>query len=395
MWIFYNIYSGDLIPFAPMKKTLICITLSFLFWTSSFAQKDAIIQNAIDSIRTSSDYPGLVFTFIYRDKNVHTFASGWADKEQGIPMTTAHKLHGGSTGKTVVSAVVMQLVEEEKIALDDMVSKYLGKHNWYSRVANADQITIKNLLQHTSGIVRYEFKEVFLKDLVKDPYKVWAPEELLAYVLDDEPPFEAGKGFTYSDTNYILLGMIIEQVTGNTFYKEADKRVLTPLGIKSFIPTNTNQIDNMAQGYYEEGSDYALDFKAPFLVDGKAQNNIQFEWTGGGYAYENADYAKLLMAIYEGELFEMESLGNAFFDFVEAEEIRGEYGLGVIRYIYPEIGELIGHSGFFPGYYTMGFYHPETGQTFTMQVNCTQMPQLKNFRNDYLNLIQLIINWSN
>jgi len=100
-----------------------------------------------------------------------------------------------------------------------------------------------------------------------------------------------------------------------------------------------------------------------------------------------------LIAIYEGELFDMEALGNAFFDFVEAEEIRGKYGLGVIRYEYPEIGELIGHSGFFPGYYTMGFYHPETGQAFTMQVNCTQMPQLKNFRDDYLRLIRLSLSF--
>ncbi len=378
-----------------MNKLLTWITLSVLCTTNSFGQKDVLIQNTLDSIKESSNYPGIVFTYIDSHKRLHAFASGWADTEQGTKMTVDHKLHGGSTGKTVVSAVVMQLVEERKISLDDKVSKYLGKYHWYSRIANADQITIKNLLQHTSGIVRYEFKEAFLKDLIKYPDKVWKPEELLAYVLDDKPPFEAGKGFTYSDTNYILLGMIIEQVTGNTFYKEARERVLTPLGINSFTPTHTNQIDNMAQGYYDEGSGYALGFKAPFLVDGKAQNNMQFEWTGGGYAYKNADYARLLLAIYEGELFNLETLGDSFFDFVEAEEIRGEYGLGVIRYEYPEIGELIGHSGFFPGYYTMGFYHPESKQVFVMQINCTQMPQLSNFRNDYLELIKLVHSFNN
>lgn len=396
MSIFYNdLYNFRLkfVVFARMTKILTWTILSVLCWTNAFAQKDTVIQHTLDSIRISSDYPGIVFTFIDSDKNVHAFASGWADKEQGIKMTVDHKLHGGSTGKTVVSAIIMQLIEEGEITLDDSISQYLGKYNWYSRLANTDQITIKNLLQHTSGIVRYEFKEAFLNDLTKDPDKVWKPEELLAYVLDDEPPFEPGRGFTYSDTNYILLGMIIEQVTGNTFYKEAEERVFTPLGIESFSPTNNNQIDNMAQGYYDEGTDYALGFKAPFLVDGKAQNNTQFEWTGGGYAYKNSDYAKLLIAIYEGELFDMEALGNAFFDFVEAEEIRGKYGLGVIRYEYPEIGELIGHSGFFPGYYTMGFYHPETDQAFTMQVNCTLMPQLKNFRDDYLRLIRLSLSF--
>lgn len=83
-------------------------------------------------------------------------------------------------------------------------------------------------------------------------------------------------------------------------------------------------------------------------MDGEAQNNMQFEWTGGGYAYKNSDYARLLKSIYEGEAFDMEALEEEFFDYADAEEIGGMYGLGVIKYEFPGLGTFIGHSGFFP-----------------------------------------------
>ncbi|WP_370086474.1 serine hydrolase domain-containing protein [Ekhidna sp.] len=356
-----------------------------------FGQSDKEIQAALDSIQKSAGFPGVVFTYIDTDGNVRAFASGMADEENNIAMSTDHKLHGGSTGKTVVSAVIMQLVSEGSIALDDKVSRYLGDNIWYSRLANAAEITVRNLLQHTSGIIRYEFKEAFLNDLAVDPSKIWKPEELLSYVLDDEPPFAVGEGFTYSDTNYILLGMIIEKVTGNTFYQEAENRVLKPLNITTFSPTNNSTIPNMAQGYYTEGSDYALGFRAPFLVDGKAQNNMQFEWTGGGYAYRNSDYARLLKSLYEGEVFDMDELGDEFFSYANAPEINGQYGLGVIKYVFPGLGTFIGHSGFFPGYNTAGFYHPDSGQVFTMQINSTNEAQLQRFFGSYLGLVRMIM----
>ena len=84
------------------------------------------------------------------------------------------------------------------------------------------------LMNHTSGLVRYEFKEQFTKDLTANPDRVWKPEELIAYILDTQPPFAAGKGWDYSDTNYIVLGMIIEKVTGTSYYDLAKARLLNP-----------------------------------------------------------------------------------------------------------------------------------------------------------------------
>ena len=117
---------------------------------------------------------------------------------------------------------------------------------------------------------------------------------------------------------------------------------------------------------------------------------MQFEWTGGGYAYRNQDYARLLNAIMSGEAFSMEYLKDDYFNFIDAPEIQGSYGLGVIKYDFPGIGTLIGHSGFFPGYNTVGFYHVESEQIFTMQINSTDLPQLQQFFGDYLGLVRML-----
>lgn len=372
-----------------MKKIIFPLLLCIGLATN--AQNDSRLQSILDSVRQASDYPGIIFTHVDSKGRINSVASGFANKEMGTKMTPAHRLHGGSSGKTIVSAVVMQLIQESKLSLDELVSTYFQDADWFSRVANSSTITIRHLLNHSSGIVRYEFKEAFLKELAEQPSKVWKPEELLEFVLDDEPAFEAGSGFTYADTNFILLGMIVEKITGSRFYKVADDRILKPLKLESFTPTNQKVVPDMAQGYYIEGSEYALGFKTPFLVNGMPQNNMQFEWTGGGYAYKNQDFAQWLKYLIEGEAFDMNQMAGEYFSFIDAPEISGEYGLGLMKYSFSGIGNFYGHSGFFPGYNTMGYYHLESKQVFTMQVNSTEMAHLRKFFSDYLHIVRKLL----
>lgn len=363
------------------------LIISFFCWGQSEST-----QQLVDSIRNKSGYPGIVYSVVDSDGVSATFPSGWASVEEKVAMTKSHKLHGGSTGKTIVSALIMQLVQEGKLSVDDPVQKHLASYEWYDRLVNNETIKVKHLLQHSSGIIRYEFKEEFLSDLLKDPDRVWKPEDMIGYVLDDEPPFAAGEGFTYADTNYILLGMIIEKISGKSFYNLASEKVIQPLGLESITPTNTRVVENMAQGYYTEGSEYALGFKAPFLKDGRTQNNMQFEWTGGGYCFATSDYAKLLKSLYEGEVFDLEKVGDYLFDFIEAQEVGGEYGMGVMKYNFPGLGEFIGHAGFFPGYNSIGLYHTESKMAFAMQINSTDIEHLRPFFGDFLTITRAVLN---
>lgn len=103
-------------------------------------------------------------------------------------------------------------------------------------------------MNHTSGVMRYEFKDQFLKDLTANPGKKWRPEELIEYVLDEKSSFNAGEGWEYSDTNYILLGMIIEYLTGEAHYRILKREILQPLKLTNTFPSDGRKLQGLAQG---------------------------------------------------------------------------------------------------------------------------------------------------
>jgi len=227
-------------------------------------------------------------------------------------------------------------------------------------------------MNHTSGVMRYEFKEQFLIDLRADPDKRWEPEELVAYVLDEEAAFAAGAGWEYSDTNYILLGMIIEGITGRALYTEVEERILEPLDLRNTVPSDSRTIPGLVQGYAGAGNPF-LGRDEVLLPDGRFVINPQFEWAGGGYASTTEDLARWAKADYEGRAFDPELL-PAVLDGVPARLGPGSsYGLGVIIQETP-LGTTYGHSGFFPGYLTQVAYYPEQRIAVAVQVN-TSMPQ--------------------
>jgi D-alanyl-D-alanine carboxypeptidase len=222
-------------------------------------------------------------------------------------------------------------------------------------------------MNHTSGLVRYEFKDQFTKDLTANPEKVWKPAELVAYLLDEKAPFEAGKGWDYSDTNYIVLGMIIEKVTGRKFYDEANRRVVKPLKLTNTIPQDGPRLPGLIQGY--AGPNNPFGGTDEMIVNGKFAINPQFEWTGGGYISTAHDLARWAKMLYEGRAFPLDLLPQVV-DGVAAPMLGREtkYGLGVIIRKTPR-GTAYGHSGFFPGYMTDMMYFPEHKIAVAVQVN--------------------------
>jgi D-alanyl-D-alanine carboxypeptidase len=278
----------------------------------------------------------------------------------------------GSVGKTFAAATALQLVKAGKIGLDDRIEKYLGREPWFSRLPNSRDITVRQLMNHTSGLVRYEFKDQFTRDLTANPEKRWKPAELVSYLLDEKPPFEAGKGWDYSDTNYIVLGMIIEKVTGRRFYDEANQRLLKPLKLGRTIPQDGPRLEGVVQGY--AGPNNPFGGKDEMIQAGMFVINPQFEWTGGGYASTAQDLARWAKMIYEGKAFSPDLLPQVL-DGVAAPVLGREtrYGLGVIIRQTPA-GASYGHSGFFPGYMTDVMYFPKQKVAVAVQVN-TSVPR--------------------
>jgi D-alanyl-D-alanine carboxypeptidase len=329
------------------------------------------LQLKLDEWHKAGKFPGATFGVVLANGESFGLAVGFSDRDAKTPMKPTDRMPAGSTGKTFAAAMAMQLIKDGKISLDDKIEKYLGKETWFARLPNAKDVTIRQLMNHTSGLVRYEFKKEFTDFLTANPYKVWTPEERLAYLFDEKPPFEAGRGWDYSDTNYIVLGMIIERVTGKKFYDEAYKRFIKKFKLNDTIAQEGPELKGVVQGY--AGANNPFGGKDKMIENGRFIVNPQLEWTGGGWASTGEDLARWAKTMYEGKAFDA-SLVPVMLDGVPAKLGRdAKYGLGVI--IRPtQAGLSYGHSGFFPGYMTDMMYFPEQKIAVAVQVN-TSVPQ--------------------
>jgi D-alanyl-D-alanine carboxypeptidase len=332
------------------------------------------LQKQMDDWHKSGKFAGATAGVILADGTSLGLATGYSDRDAKTPMRDSDLMLAGSVGKTYCAAAAMQMIREGYFNLDDKVEKYLGKEKWFTRLPNAKDITVRQLMNHTSGLVRYEFKDQFTKDLTANPDKVWKPEELLSYLFDTKADFAAGKGWDYSDTNYIVLGMIMEKTAGKKYYAIVKERVLKPLKLKNTVPSDKRVIKGLVQGY--AGKDNPFGGKDAVLENGKFIINPQFEWTGGGIATTAEELAFWTKAMYEGRAFPPEMLPSML-EGVSAPMLGREtkYGLGVI--IRPtRLGLTYGHSGFFPGYMTDVMYFPDKKIAVAVQVNSSVPPDL-------------------
>lgn len=361
------------IPLLKGKLAVALVAVSSFVFAQPASKNE--LQRVLDSLRVAGNYPGLSMSIVFADNSNISLTSGFNDVEKAIPLKPTDRLLQGSVGKTYAAAIAMQQIGKKMLDPDQKVSRYLGAFNWFSRIPNANDITVRMLMNHTSGVMRYEFKEAFTKDLTANPDKFWKPEELLSYVLDEKASFEAGKGWEYSDTNYILLGMILEKITDRKFYQLVNEDLLQPLQLKNTFPSDRRMLPGLAQGYAGEandfgGKDQVIDASGNFII------NPQFEWTGGGIYSTTGDLAQWGKLLYEGKAFD-KSLLSLMFEGVPAKLGKDtKYGLGVIIRPTP-LGDSYGHSGFFPGYLTEMAYFPSQKFCIAVQANSSDFSKIR------------------
>lgn len=326
------------------------------------------LQAFVDEWRKAASFPGISVGVVLADGSATTVVSGVSDRASGTPITDRDLLLAGSTGKTFVAAVALQLIEAGSLDPDALVSRYLGDRPWFARLPNASSITVRHLMTHSSGLVRYEMNPQFTAALRAAPDRVWAPEEQLAYLFDRPAPFAAGQGWGYADTNYIVLGMILEQVTRKTLYDEIQRRFLGPLGLDAIVPSTSRKIAGLIPGY--AGPRDPLGLPDEVMADGVLAINPQFEWAGGGFATRPIDLAKWGRALYAGPALSARAR-QFMFDAAVPAALGSEarYGPGVIIRSAPPLGVTWGHSGFFPGYQTELVHVVTSGVTVAVQVN--------------------------
>ncbi|MFC5665396.1 serine hydrolase domain-containing protein [Kitasatospora misakiensis] len=289
-------------------------------------------------------------------------AAGVVDLGSGRAARADGRFRIGSVTKTFVSTVVLQLVDEGRLRLDDPVERYLP-----GIVPNGGAITLRQLLNHTSGLFDYLEDQRFLYHddaslrsyLAKGRWTDFRPEDLVAVSAGHAPYFAPGQGWHYSNTNYILTGMIIRKVTGRTWQREVERRIVGPLRLDATtFPGSSPGIPGPhAHGYVQ-------------LPEGPADitliNPTVADAAGNGISTA-ADLDRFHAALFGGRLLSPARLAEMT-TAVPAPMIAAHYGLGLIRYDLP-CGEVWGHTGGIPGYNTILLGARDGSRQFALSFN--------------------------
>ncbi len=292
------------------------------------------------------------------------------------PLTPDYYFEVGSCTKTFMSALILQLEDSGKLAIGDPIYKYLP-----AQYPNVDpNITIKQLLEHSSGIYDYlnDDPNFTLLNMAyfTDPGKRWTPEEILQTYVGPSN-FQAGTSYQYSNTNYLLLGLIVHTVTGNSAAKEIHRRFLAPLGLthtfccwEDYIPSgfchNWTPGDTLMQS-----NDYFSILKAAQLTMAN---------TAGGVVSIPSELAKWSAALYAGQFFSLTAMKELLTFHTWSDGLT--YGLGVMKAPYYS-KVFYGHTGGLPGFETDMFTNPKDTVTVVLYMN-SDMEAGDVTGNDYL-----------
>ena len=263
-------------------------------------------------------YPGALVTVSQADGSATGATGGVGNRQtdRGVPLDGHVRI--GSNTKTFVAVVVLQLVEEGKINLDDPVDTHLPGLLTGDGI-DGTKITVRQLLQHTSGLPEYT-DETMMESFDTKPQDYWAPHDLVAHALTKPAQFEPGAEFRYTNTNYLVLGMLVEKVAHRTVASQIHDRIAEPLGLtRTYLPApgDTSMPNPHPRGYHREPTPSELN--------------------------------TFMQAILDGRLLKPESI-TEMQKTVPAEGL-GEYGLGLIAYDL-KCGTAWGHGGGIPGYMT-------------------------------------------
>jgi len=330
-------------------------------------------QAELDRLREKKNSPGMTAAFALPDDRVFGFASGLADKETGEPMTPDSRMLSASIGKTYVAATAISLILEGRLDLDDKIDKWLGNESWFDRLPNASDITVRNLLNHGSGITDHVYSEGFAQaagEWINNPDFDVTPKlfaQLVQFICDREPLFPAGQGYQYTDTGYILVGMIIERASSSTYYQEVQRRFLGPLGLTLTSPSNRQVLPGIVPGYSTEINPFGLPEKG--MAEGKLMIHPGVEWTGGGFVDNSKDLVRWARALYSGRAMAGEYLDLLFGSPNKvSDDPISHYSLGVSIEV-SEFGKICGHSGWTPYYRSSMRYYLDHGVAVAFHTN--------------------------
>ncbi|MBB5857080.1 serine hydrolase domain-containing protein [Amycolatopsis umgeniensis] len=348
----------------PGKKTIAVGSLIAMLATTTAAPALAVtkphdeVDKALKTL-VQDGVPGAQATVTSVSGRSWSEREGVGNIRTGTPFPRGSKFRAGSVTKTFVAVVVLQLVAEGKVRLDTPIDRYLpglvrGNGN------DGTKITVRQLLQHTSGLYNY----VRGLDIDEWRHRGAEPEELVAIGLANRPLFDPGKGWSYSNTNYIIAGMLIEKVTRHSVSAEIEARIARPLGLQgTYLPLRGDERLPFphARGYAPDLADYTeLDASiagaSGGLVSTGEELNHFFAALTGGHLLKRAELAEMQRTMP-----------------VDLGVPGAQYGLGIVSVPLSCGGVWWGHRGSIRGFSTLSGAIPH-GKQVNVVVNQDPVP---------------------
>lgn len=361
-----------IIPLRRFRSaTMIILAVCMLAWlppatsTAAPRQLEAPYAAALEQALSDTDgiAPGVTLMVRVPGRGEWIGAHGVANRATGEWLQPEHGFRIASVSKLFLATVVLQLAQEDVVKLDTPLAAWLP-----GIVPAADRITLRHLLSHTSGLYDY-MDGPFIRAIRAQPQRVFRPHELVAYAAQRPMVFSPGAPgrWRYSNTNYVLLGMVVEKATGDSLANQIRRRILEPL--------------NLASTFFDPDEQNTTALTHAFVgKDDMAQVNMSFAWGAGNMVSTAPDLARFGDALLHGRLLKP-ALMAELQDFIATGANPPEYGLGLMRKtlplkttvngqpLSPEARTVLGHTGGLLGYRTVLWYLPSRGITVVAAAN--------------------------
>jgi D-alanyl-D-alanine carboxypeptidase len=322
----------------------------------SFDRKtQARLESLVDNTMKETEVPGVI-AGVWTPEGQWIRAKGFADLKTKRKMKPTDRFRIGSTTKTFTATVILQLVDEGKFRLDDTIDRF----DFGINIPESNKITIRQLLNHTSGLCEFDENEEFFNRYINNLAKKWTSKELLEIALSYPRYGAPGEKHHYSNTNFLLLGLIIEQCARNRVDREMEKRLFRPLKLKNtYLPEGTGIKGLYVHGYMKTKSGKFLDTTA---------QDLSWKWAQGGIISTLGDLRIWTRALGEGELMSPamhKELVKWVYPEMKENPLGTKYGLGT------EVmgGDWMGHTGGEPGYINFSYYNPVKRATIILSFN--------------------------
>ncbi|MEU5075586.1 serine hydrolase domain-containing protein [Streptomyces asoensis] len=314
------------------------------------------VDEAVQRVMKQASIPGVTVGIWTPDKGEYVKSFGVADKNTGRAMNPGLYMRIGSETKTFTVTALLQLVDQGKVGLDDTIGKYIDG------VPNGDKITLRQLAGMRSGLFNYSADEDFFKALTSDPQRPFTPQQLLAYSFKHPVLFPPGEKFYYCNTNLILLGLVVEQMSGQHLDDYIQDHVLDPAGLDhTLFPTGNEFPTPHSQGYTDQ--------TATGAVEDSADWDPSWGWAAGAMISRLDDLRVWARTVSTGVLPDGSRMISPATQrqrlITPPTPIPGAgYGLGIF-----DVQGWIGHNGSLPGYESLTIYLPSARATLVVLLN--------------------------